>query len=147
MGVKHYRGYARLVRALRICDDEGKTWGEDIDNDGYFETIIENELPNGGLVRTVIEEDGTMYVTQFSPSGEVIHKWKTVPPEKEGEEPKNYVWDEKTKQWLPDQDMDGIPDAQEEQNDNQNNPQSNNSGSTSGGYEGGGGGGGGNKAK
>ena len=88
-----------------------------------------------------------MYMTHFSPSGKVINKWKTVPPEKEGEEPKNYVWDEKTKEWLPDQDMDGIPDAQEEENDNQNNRQSNNSGSTSGGYEGGGGGGGGNKAK
>ena len=41
----------------------------------------------------------------------VVYKWKTVPPEKEDEEPKNYVWDEKAKEWLPDQDMDGIPDT------------------------------------
>ena len=87
---------------------------EDVDGDGIDEVVKEIHLPYGGLVRTVIEEDGTMYMTQFSPSGAVIHKWKTIPPEKEGEEPKNYVWDEKTKQWLPDQDMDGIPDVFEE---------------------------------
>jgi hypothetical protein len=84
---------------------------EDVDGDGIDEVVKEIHLPNGGLVRTVIEEDGTMYMTHFSPSGEVINKWKTVPPEKEGEEPKNYVWDEKAKEWLPDQDMDGIPDT------------------------------------
>ncbi|MBU7017174.1 MAG: hypothetical protein HXS44_06660 [Theionarchaea archaeon] len=86
---------------------------EDVDADGMDEVVKEIHLPNGGLVRTVIEEDGTMFMTQFAPSGEVMYKWKTVPPEKEGEESKNYVWDEKTKQWLPDQDMDGIPDTLE----------------------------------
>jgi RHS repeat-associated protein len=93
-----------------VTDDEGSAWGEDIDNDGYFETIHESRLPDGGVIRTIIEEDGTMYVTEYNPQNEVTHKWMVVPSENEGEDPRIYVWDEKTKQWLPDQDKDGIPD-------------------------------------
>jgi uncharacterized membrane protein YgcG len=75
----------------------------------------------------------------------VTHKWMVVPSENEGEDPRIYVWDEKTKQWLPDQDKDGIPDDLEEQDNNESNHQNSNSGSTSGGYGGGGGGGGSNR--
>jgi hypothetical protein len=83
---------------------------EDVNGDGADEVVKEIQLPDGGVIRTIIEEDGTMYVTEYNPQNEVTHKWMVVPSENEGEDPRIYVWDEKTKQWLPDQDKDGIPD-------------------------------------
>ena len=61
----------------------------------------------------VIEEDGTMYKTEYSADGVLMHEWKLIlDPEKEGEYI-IYVWDKGTEQWLFDQDRNGIPDERE----------------------------------
>ena len=41
---------------------------------------------------------------------EVIHKWKIIPSENGDDPPTILVWDNESKQWLPDQDQNGIPD-------------------------------------
>lgn len=90
--------------------NEKDTRREDIDGDGIEEIVNEIQLPDGRRIRTVIEEDGTMYQTDYNHRGEEIHRWMMVPLG--GSEYITYVWDKETEQWLPDQNQDGIPDNQ-----------------------------------
>jgi hypothetical protein len=95
-----------------LLEERIPTRKEDVDGDGVDEIIKEIHFPDSSLVR-VIEEDGTMYKTEYSADGVLMHEWKLIPdPEKEGEYI-IYVWDKGTEQWLFDQDRNGIPDERE----------------------------------
>ena len=90
------------------------TWKEDIDGDGVNEIIKEIRNPSGQLQHWVIEEDGTMYQTLYGKDGSLINKWKMIPDPTNPDEYTIYVRDEKTEQWLLDQNQNGIPDKIEE---------------------------------
>jgi hypothetical protein len=95
-----------------LLEERIPTRKEDVDGDGVDEIIKEIHFPDSSLVY-VIEEDGTMYKTEYSADGALMHEWKLIPdPEKEGEYI-IYVWDKRTEQWLFDQDRNGIPDERE----------------------------------
>ena len=92
-----------------LLEERIPTRKEDVDGDGIDEIIKEIHFPDSSLVY-VIEEDGTMYKTEYSADGVLMHEWKLIlDPEKEGEYI-IYVWDKGTEQWLFDQDRNGIPD-------------------------------------
>jgi hypothetical protein len=99
------------------CDEDGVSWQEDLDNDGTWETIIEQNLPGGRKLRTVIEEDGTIRQTEYDKDGQVIHDWLMIPDPENPEDYTIYVWDEEEEDWLVDQDQNGIPDEQEGSDD------------------------------
>ena len=95
-----------------LLEERIPTRKEDVDGDGIDEIIKEIHFPDSSLVY-VIEEDGTMYKTEYSADGVLMHEWKLIlDPEKEGEYI-IYVWDKGTEQWLFDQDRNGIPDERE----------------------------------
>jgi hypothetical protein len=99
------------------CAEDGVSWQEDLDGDGEWETIIEQNLPGGRKLRTVIEEDGTIRQTEYGKDGEVTHEWLMIPDPENPEDYTIYVWDEEEEDWLVDQDQNGIPDEQEGSDD------------------------------
>lgn len=90
------------------------TWKEDVDGNGVDETVREAHMPGGRLIRTVIHEDGTIYQTEYNPEGQIVHEWMMAPDPDNSGKYIVYVWDEKTEQWLLDQNQNGIPDKIEE---------------------------------
>ncbi|MBU7025498.1 MAG: hypothetical protein HXS48_01050 [Theionarchaea archaeon] len=90
------------------------TWKEDVNGDGVDEIIREIHKPDGTLDRYVTEEDGTIYKTMYNREGDIAYQWKIVPDPTTKDNIYIYVWDEKTKQWLPDQNQNGIPDERED---------------------------------
>ena len=121
-----------------LFHEDGTWWEQDIDGDGIFETIQLIEYEGGGSLKTIYDNNGIIYQTEYDINGEIIHQWKIIPSENENDQPTILVWDEKSKQWLPDQNKDGIPDPP-------NNLGNNNSPSSSEPLLSGGGGGGNNK--
>lgn len=90
------------------------TWKEDVDGDDVDEIVKELHLPDGSLERWVIEEDGTLYMTEYFRDGRIKGKWKYEPNPNNKGEYIIYIWDEEIDQWLLDQDQNGVPDIYEE---------------------------------
>jgi hypothetical protein len=112
--------YISPTIAAIIFYEEGVRWMEDVDRDGEYELIVEQRFEGGGLRRSVIYNDGTIYRTDYNPENEIVFKWMMIPdPDNEGEYI-IYVWDEETEQWLLDQNMNGNPDEQEKKDDSDN---------------------------
>ena len=88
------------------------TYKADVDGDGIDEKVKDTDFPGGGSLQTIYDDDGIIYQTEYDINGEVIHKWKLIPSENK-ESPTILVWNNEFKQWLPDQDKDGIPDYKE----------------------------------
>ncbi|MBU7032035.1 MAG: hypothetical protein HXS53_05860 [Theionarchaea archaeon] len=88
------------------------TYKADIDGDGIDETIKDTNFLEGGSYR-MIYDDGIIYQTLYDGIGEVMLKWKLIPSEDEDDPPTALVWDNEFKQWLPDQNQNGIPDYRE----------------------------------
>jgi len=89
------------------------TYKADVDGDGIDEKIKELDFPGGGSLQTIYNEDGIIYQTKYDINNEIIHQWKIIPSENKNDQRKILVWDEKSKQWLPDQNKNGIPDYKE----------------------------------
>jgi hypothetical protein len=85
---------------------------EDVDGDGVDEIINEVHLPDKHLVY-VIDEGGTMYKTEYSTDGVLVHEWMLIPDPDKEDKFIIYTWDDETEQWLLDQDHDGIPDERQ----------------------------------
>ena len=89
------------------------TYKADIDGDGIDETIKDTNFPGGGSFKTIYDDDGIIYQTLYDGMGEVMFKWKLIPSEDGDDPPTVLVWDNEFKQWLPDQNQNGIPDYKE----------------------------------
>ena len=82
---------------------------EDIDGDGIDEKVRKIEEPDGTSNLTVIDEDGSIYYSEFNEQGVLVRKEKT---DFDGN---HFVWSEKKGEWLPDKNLNGIPDEDEQQ--------------------------------
>jgi len=110
-----YKFFGLLVLVLVILFNflflNRDTYKADIDGDGIDETIKDTNFPEGGSLQTIYDDDGIIYQTKYDINGEVIHKWKILPSENKDDQTTILVWDDESKQWLPDQNKDGIPDT------------------------------------
>ena len=89
------------------------TYKADVDGDGIKETIQLIEYQEGGALETIYDDNGIIYRTLYNSNGGIVIKWKIIPSENKEDPPTILVWDEKSKQWLPDQNKDGVPDYKE----------------------------------
>jgi len=105
--------FLSLIILIFVILHDSDTWKEDVDGDGVDEIVKETHFVGGRYVRTIIQEDGTLYQTEYTPQGDISHEWKLIPdPDRKGEY-SVYIWDERKEQWLLDQDQNGIPDKNE----------------------------------
>jgi RHS repeat-associated protein len=114
-----------------LLEEDGTTWQEDLDGDGDWETVVEYKDKTGQLTRLEIETDGTIIKKLYRINGDLINTWMLIPDSENPEGYIIYVWDEKSQEWLLDQDQDGIPDSTEEaESSGESGNSSNNSGSS-----------------
>ncbi|MBU7013517.1 MAG: hypothetical protein HXS52_12805 [Theionarchaea archaeon] len=94
--------------------EDGHTYKMDVDGDGVKETVTEYRMITGNLYRLETEENGNVIEKFYRRNGTLIAKWLFIPDFENPEGYTIYVWDEKSQEWLLDQDQDGIPDSAEE---------------------------------
>ncbi len=88
---------------------------EDTDGDGIEEEIREYHNPDGSSSITIIDDDGTIYRTEYNEEGEIVDQFKTDP------DGTSYWWDDEKEEWRVDQNQNGIPDDEEEQDNSTGN--------------------------
>ncbi|KYK32363.1 MAG: hypothetical protein HXS46_10630 [Theionarchaea archaeon] len=89
------------------------TWKEDVDGDGVDEIVEETHLFGGRYLRTITQEDGTLYQTEHNRQGDITHEWKMV-LNSDRKTYTIYVWDKGKEEWLLDQNQNGISDKDEQ---------------------------------
>jgi hypothetical protein len=104
-----------VVASLYAAFHEDRhTYKMDVDGDGVEETVTEYRMITGELHRLVTEENGNVIKKFYRRDGTLIATWMLIPDSENPEGYIIYVWDEKSQEWLLDQDQDGIPDSTEE---------------------------------
>jgi hypothetical protein len=94
--------------------EKGHTYKVDVDGDGVEETVTEYRIETGQFIRLETEENGNVICKFYGIDGTLIARWLMIPNSENPGGYTIYIWDEKSQDWLLDQDQDGIPDSAEE---------------------------------
>jgi hypothetical protein len=90
--------------------DEVVTRNVDIDDDGVKEEVRRIDDP-GYLMLYVMENDGTIFKTEFDSEGNIKYRRKVVPVPGEEHSYIYYIWDDTFEKWVLDLNQSRIPET------------------------------------